>query len=72
MSQQITRNEFIRKFNKLDSQAKTAILLKAEMTKQELEEIGDLKNIEASDIVEYFGDHEVIANVWTIMEENDQ
>ncbi len=67
-TQQLTRNEFIKKFNALDVADKTAILLKAGVTNEESKQIDSDTN--AAEIVENFTDGtELIHNIWTIMEE---
>lgn len=70
-TQQISRNEFIRKFNKLDSQSKTALLLKAGMRQERInEELGnDLKSVEISEISDCF-DNDLVCDIWSIMEES--
>jgi hypothetical protein len=70
ITQQISRNEFIRKFNELDVTAKTAILLKAGVTIEESKQIDTDTN--AAEIVENFTDGtELIHNIWNIMEDEN-
>ena len=70
-TQQLTRNEFIRKFNKLDVTAKTAILLKAGVTSEELKYVDS--DTDTAEIVENFTDGtSLIHDIWSIMEGNDQ
>ena len=68
-TQQISRNEFIRKFNELDVTAKTVILLKAGVTIEESKQIDT--DTSAAEIVENFTDGtSLIHDIWSIMEES--
>ena len=67
MTKQITRIEFIKKFNSHSSDSKAILLKEAEMG---LVEIETFKNLDVSDIAQNANDgHEIIANLWNILNE---